>query len=195
MPRYSDADFDKFIGEEFAKTPLGAVAIKDYVAIVDPVTGDPTRDNAFVVSYTQRDEAPGGVLAHTRVDIRGADGLIHTSYECDHVAHEPIPDTDGEVLLADVGAVDPDTKEPVLFDKGADLTEPVRDELTRLGVTKVPIRLRPPSEVATIMTPLLEAEQVISVGTDADGQMITAAFTPAELAARSEFEKALRGGR
>jgi len=203
--KFSDQDFDDHIETELRKHPLGEIAIKSYVPIREPgIDGLPTDENAFVVSYEQRGDGPGK-LAHTRIDIRGANGLICQSYEVDHVAFGRVDELlsgpsdpenkrtiEGQELLAEVIGIDPVTRQQVAFAKGTILSKDDIAELERVGVTKVPTRLRDPAEVAAIIAPLLAREQPVQTAIDPDGRYIMETVAAEDLAVASAFHKAMR---
>lgn len=171
MTKFSDDDFNKIVAE-FQSTTIGAALVKDHVAVTGRMTDakgvvhedHPTEDNAFVIS-TRQYEGPGN-SAHTRIDIRGADGLIHTSYECDHIEHEPLDSVLGKTLLLDV--VHFNTGE-VVAAKGAVIGEAEIKAMRKAGNLKIPTKLRTAQEVAALLKPFLELDHEIH------GTKITAA--------------------
>lgn len=182
MSKLSDADFNKVFAR-CQKTTIGAVLIQNYKPVKHPVMapdgkpllddkgehlGDPTEDNAFVISCRQYQAQ--GARAHTRIEIRGSDGLIHTSHECDHVFDEPTEQAAGKMLLHDIEATRPSTQpgaQPneyetyTVFSRYVALTQDNVDLLLAKRIFKVPTGMRTADEIAKLLTPLLEQTHVI----------------------------------
>lgn len=182
MTKLSDADFDKVVAD-LKTTTIGSVLVKDYVPIKtvvkdadgkDTDDGDPTEENAFVISCEQRGDGPSK-LAYTKIDIRGPDGLVHTSYERDHVDYEPVDDTTvGKTLFADVYVNTPSTQpgagpneyeSVLLLAKDTVLSKADVGLLQGRRIVKVPTKLLTADEISAVLKPFLELDHEIAGST------------------------------